>query len=354
MPPPMTLNHASTTAPALWLSDDALTGIFDVAAELAMDIAPDLDRFDLGLQARSPGRGMMPFAAFTAFLEAVAERHSCPSFGFRLGRRQRPLSLGLVSQLPLLCPTIGEGFACFSHYARLYSGTFNWKIVHDGDAAIMRRFDTSGYALPMPQLITYSLTSAFVSMKHIMGTAWQPDGIYFTHDAPADSDALRRYFQTPVFYNSEFCGIAFPEHYLALPIATANPDLLASLTDHFDHLLAASSGQNSLRDAVLLDLKAHLGGAGCTLEGVAIRNGLHPRSLQRALAAEGASFRALYNQARSEVAVHLLTSSNSAVADIASMLGFAHTSALTRALAEQTGMTPTQMRRSGTAIVAKG
>lgn len=343
----------SQSSVPLWITDDALSGLIDLGMQLGIDLEPDLDRHGLLDQALDPGKAMMPVTAFVELLEGISARHACPNFGFLLGRLQKPLSYGLISQVPRLCATLGKAFGRFSQYSRLYSGSFSWRINVEDGVAIMRRHETTGYHRPMVQMITYSLTIAFTAFRHIVGERWQPDGIYFTHDAPPDPEPLRRFFQTPIFFGSEFCGIAFPESSLEIPIATADPDLLGSLVAYFDNLLAADPVANSLELRVSHEIKSQLGGHGSTLNNIAHRFDMHPRAFQRALAVEGLSFRKLYNRALVDVAIHLLGSSNAAVADIAYMLGFAHPSALARAVKAQTGMSPTQLRQSSRQPVTK-
>lgn len=330
----------------LWTADDALTGLVDIGRDLGLDASPQLLRHGLLEQAMDPGKGIMPFASFVELLEDIAAEHDCPNFGFWLGRKQRPLSYGLVSQIPALCANLGEAFECFSRYSKLYSDSFSWIMEIEDDEAIMRRHATTAYNRPMNQIITYSLTLAFVSFRHLIGASWKPDGIYFTHSAPPDAEPLRRYFQTPIFYQTEFCGIAFPAKALDHPIETANPDLLASLGAYFDNLLAAEVATKSLTERVDHEIRSQLGSTGISLAAVAQRFGMHPRAFQRALSEEGQSFRQLYNTALNEAAIHLLGSSKTPVSDIAYMLGFAHASALARAVKVQTGMSPSQLRQT--------
>lgn len=76
--------------------------------------------------------------------------------------------------------------------------------------------------------------------------------------------------------------------------------------------------------------------------------GVHPKALQRRLAAEGTTFTALLDQVRRQAAELYLRDPTVTLAHLARQLGYAEPSVLTRACQRWFGMTPTQYRdRSG-------
>lgn len=91
-------------------------------------------------------------------------------------------------------------------------------------------------------------------------------------------------------------------------------------------------------------LRAGLPGA-CTLDLVAARLAMSPRTLHRKLALEGESFQAIKDQVRRDWAVQALTRSHSPLKQIATDLGFADQAAFQRAFAQWTGRTPGAFRQ---------
>ena len=80
------------------------------------------------------------------------------------------------------------------------------------------------------------------------------------------------------------------------------------------------------------------------LEEVAARLHLSPRSLHRRLAEEGASFRAIKDALRRDLALARLAKTDTPVAAIAAELGYADPSAFYRAFMEWTGTAPSRYR----------
>lgn len=82
-----------------------------------------------------------------------------------------------------------------------------------------------------------------------------------------------------------------------------------------------------------------------SLDAVAERLFLSPRSVHRRLEEEGSSFRAIKDALRRDMALARLAKSNDAIARIAADLGYADTSAFYRACVEWTGMAPLHYRQ---------
>jgi AraC-like DNA-binding protein len=82
-----------------------------------------------------------------------------------------------------------------------------------------------------------------------------------------------------------------------------------------------------------------------SLDKVAAARFVHPRTVDRLLAAEGTSFRELVAAARERSATALLTETDQTVSQIARRLGYAHTQSFARAYKSWTGVTPGAVRR---------
>jgi AraC-like DNA-binding protein len=80
------------------------------------------------------------------------------------------------------------------------------------------------------------------------------------------------------------------------------------------------------------------------LDGAAAKLGLHRRGLQRALAAEGTSYRKVTESVIRRVAEHELVKGNLPIADLALALGFSEPPHFTRAFRRWTGVTASAYR----------
>ncbi|NTV69663.1 MAG: AraC family transcriptional regulator [Azonexaceae bacterium] len=82
-----------------------------------------------------------------------------------------------------------------------------------------------------------------------------------------------------------------------------------------------------------------------SLDDIADRLYLSPRTIHRRLEEEGSSFRGIKDALRRDMALARLTKSKDSIAQVASDLGYADTSAFYRAFVEWTGMAPVHYRR---------
>lgn len=148
----------------------------------------------------------------------------------------------------------------------------------------------------------------------------------------------------PVFCGSPHNEIAFEESELAQPIATSNSTLLRVLSQHLDRLLHAMSEKNDVTSQVFHEIRSNLGDHRCTLDWIATRLRMHPRSLQRQLVAEGATFRDLLREARIELADYLLRLTRTPISEISALLGYSNVTAFSRAFEKERGYPPSRER----------
>jgi AraC-like DNA-binding protein len=82
-----------------------------------------------------------------------------------------------------------------------------------------------------------------------------------------------------------------------------------------------------------------------SLDDIAARLYLSPRTIHRRLEEEGSSFRGIKDALRRDMALARLTKTKDSIAQVAADLGYADTSAFYRAFVEWTGMAPVHYRR---------
>jgi len=143
-----------------------------------------------------------------------------------------------------------------------------------------------------------------------------------------------------------FNRIVFSRQDALRPFVAANPALFAAfepdLQARLDQLRAEASFEDRVR-AVLME--ALPSGRADTGE-VARRLGLSQRSLQRKLALEGTSFKALLQSLRTRLAEKYLGQQRYAISEIAFLLGYEDPNSFYRAFHAWTGKTPDAVRRS--------
>lgn len=335
----------------VWVSADAFSGCFEAANQSGFDILPYLARHEIDAEIVNTSNGLIPFSAMCACLEDVALQENCPDFGFRLAKLQKPLQFGLISQLLLVAPTVGEAIRIFLKYRYLFSQSSHWNLHVEDGVAYLRRYDTSTTIVRGSQMLTYAMTRGFEAIRSLAGSKWAPIGVYLTTDAVAVSSAMRRHFGAPFFFNSQHDEIAFADTDLARPIPTGNPELLAAMTVYFDRLLPQTPRGGPISNQVERILRAQIGSSSCSLAAIARDFAMHPRTLQRALSAEGTSFRSMTQNVRMQIARQLIEKTKMPFSDIAPLAGYQHLSSFSRAVQRGRGGSARTLRaENGVAI----
>jgi AraC-like DNA-binding protein len=132
---------------------------------------------------------------------------------------------------------------------------------------------------------------------------------------------------------------------LHLPIGSRDPHLCTLLERQAERLLASLPEPRRFTRAVkgLVASAIEEGNPGA--ERVAVRLGVHVRTLGRRLRGEGTTYRRLLEEVRREIAERHFTVSDKTVSEVAFSLGYAHASTFHKAFRRWTGTAPDAYRR---------
>jgi AraC-like DNA-binding protein len=285
----------------------------------------------------------IPLALFVELLERAVTATGRPDFALQLGFRQTPLSLGPVGRLMTLAPTLGEALSDF----------VSFQINNSRGAAVYLHRMGDDFALGIGIYgRAYQVSSLPYDMSIAMGcnlirqmTVGQitPLEIMLNRREPKDPAPYHRLAQCPVRFDQSQCCIILSKQQLAhkLPsVDTAARGMLLSLLN--ETLSRAPWGvsgkvRHALRPALLQGR--------VSLPEVARAVGLHPRSLERHLRDEGASFDALKDEVRFAIARELLALTNLPVGEIGASLSYGSHSSFVHAFQRWAATTPTKWRQ---------
>jgi AraC-like DNA-binding protein len=198
----------------------------------------------------------------------------------------------------------------------------------------------------LPRHVAEFIVAAWlVVARQATGRHLVPIEASFRHAAPGDLTEHRRFFGARVRFGGAANGLVLPRRLLDLPLVAAEPGLTAVLERHMRTLAERMPTVESLsarvRQIVAGALPEALGE-----EAVARRLRISRRTLQRQLAVEGTSFRAVFDALRRDLATRYLHEREIGVAEVAFLLGFSEASAFHRAFRRWCGTTPASFRGS--------
>lgn len=336
--------RSRVVGPAL-VRGSALSAFRELAGELGGD--PDELMRAVGLDPSAAGRQdrFLSHRAFTALLETTAQAIGAPDFGRRLGQRQGADILGPVVPAARAARTVADAVAIFERFLPTYSTAASLRLRPLPDERLVFwEYRTAVHEpRPCPQVLELSLQVALKVFRLLLGPSFRPVSAHLPHRALSPRADYVRDYAAPPCFNAPRAGFTLSAADLARPLDYA-PFTQRALVQYLDSVLLP--GQAGHVRPVSEFVRQLLPAGTVTIETVADQLGLHPRALQRRLAAEGASFTDLLDAIRQDTARRLLAETDLPLGTVSRQLGYAEQSALTRACRRWFGMTPSAVRRA--------
>lgn len=327
-----------------WVRSGALTGAIDLVTELGGDF--DALAAEAGLRADLLGDPDMPVdaAAVPRFLDLASERLHCPSFSLRLGQKQDMSLFGSLAPLIRNAATVGELTRNLVHLFPLHTQGAIVDLSRDDDGALVN-YELAADVHPSHRHVVELGFSILVAEIRRHCPEWKPAHIAFRHAAPPDRRWHDRLLGPNLLFNADRNALLLDAALLTHPLrpAEALARGRAASLDGIGAPLVPFETERLVRASLPRRL--------LTLADAAKLLGLSRRSLQRRLAASATSFEAIVDAVRSDLALAYLRDSSLTVAQIAEILRFSETSALSRAVRRWHGRSPRALRRPGNSSI---
>jgi len=324
--------------------------IVDYAKHRGYEVAPLLARHGLDEATLARPEARVPAQVDDAIWTALDRELGDPDIGVHVAESVVGAeSFGVVGFLARASRTVGGAVATTQRYHRLIKDDNRVAVVRDERSLTI--VESPGARGAWPRVIAEAVVANYVAM----GSAWSgkrvvPLEVRFQHSRPASTHELERFFGVRPKFDQRDNALVLPGHVLATPLATAETGLVSLLervaADQLRGLGAkgcgdrrpSGAGDPTFADEVRLAVEALLPGEP-SVHRVARQLAVSPRSLQRRLAEDGSTFRAVVDQARLARAVGLVQR-GLPVAEVAALLGFSDARAFRRAYQRWTGRTP--------------
>jgi AraC-like DNA-binding protein len=287
---------------------------------------------------------VIPFTTMGRILLRCKERTGCEHFGLLVGQHSGVSALGTVGYLVQSAPDLRAALRDLSAYLH----------VHDGGAVVTlseeKPFAMLGYAIlsdgvkGAEQILDAAMAIGFNVMRGLCGPGWQLSRLQFAHARPRNLAPFRKFFGVTPDFDAEQTVLVFEEGWLDRALPSADPQLHMLMTERAAEL--QSRTRADLVGLLRRTLKPLVTSANCSLGAIAVRMGMHERTLNRRLGSEGTSFRKVREDVRLEAACQLLEYTERPAHEIAGILGYSDATAFSRAFRRWSGMAPTKWRAS--------
>jgi len=283
----------------------------------------------------------IPVAWVIAYLQQAAHYCACPHFGLLLGPRQSLDLFGALAPLLESATTLGELVRDIAAYFPLHTRGALVSLVAEEDGIAVCYDAVAGIGESQRQLIELGLAILATELRR-HAPDWQPEIILLRHSAPQDLAPYARIMGCLPQFNADRNALYLPANLLVRPTLSGDPAVHGSLEARFDQ--ARRSQAEAVVTRAEIVVRALLPFAPCDLAATARMMRSSRRTLQRKLASQHDSFEKVVDRVRADLALSYLKDSDLSVAEIAEILQFSETSALSRACRRWYGSSPRGLR----------
>lgn len=324
----------------------SLDGFVELARELGGDAPALMRRFGIDPDDLVDPETLVSHTAHDAMLDAASAEWGCPDLGLRLAERQ---DLSILGPLAVAVEACGSGTDAVAIAARyLFAHAPALTVAVDDDPLGRRGVVALTYAKD-PRLSPYSaqgiehgLGVFFRVARTLIGLGPSLRSVHVPHRPLSPLARYTTYFGADVRLGAPVAALCVQRHLLEQSLAAGDPAVRERAVRHLAERYGP--GPAGVRDRVRVAVAAGLAAGAPTLEGVARLLAVHPRTLQRRLAAEGTTYAAVLDEVRREVVVRHLQGSRLPVGQVAALAGFSEQAALNHAVRRWFDTTPRRLR----------
>jgi AraC-like DNA-binding protein len=283
----------------------------------------------------------LSYKSLVQIFEGSASALQMPELGLELATRQGSTLLGPLQHLARTAATVGDALVAVLRYMGQYSPSIRYRLTQRPGRAVLCFDNALPCSTEIPQIVEKSVLHGQLMIAELLGSPFSSQAVLFRHQPLGDLTTYQRYFNCPVLFGQDHNALVLCPDDLRRPCSQADATLHEIVRFYLD---AHCTPNDNLYLQVQRHILALLPRNRCSLEEVARLVDIHPRTLQRRLAASGMDFEDRVDQIRRQQAAQLLRDTHLTVAQIAVELGYRRTTSFCRAHHRWFGVTPIEYR----------
>lgn len=290
---------------------------------------------------------LLPLAHIVSLMEDSAAVTGCQDLGLQLAANQDIRILGPLAAAMQHSSTVAEALNTASRYLFVQSPGLLFNVIAPSTlvaGAVELRIDI---VLPQQPVRRQSMDQCLGDLHRILQFLARDEyrllAVALPHAPTAGLAVYKRYFGVPVHPEQEYGGLHVAPGTLSASLSAVNKSLREMALDYMNRHYGDPSQSMSTR--VRRALRSTLSTTNGSKSAIADLLFLHPRTLQRKLALEGATFEDIRDDERKQTALHYLRETRIPLAQLSSLLGLAEQSVLTRSCLRWFGSTPSRIRQ---------
>ena len=267
-----------------------------------------------------------------------------PDLALQTGLRALPAMHGPMGMAAMASPTLRDAMRVFASFTNTRTRVFLTEMEETPDTITLHL----NFAYPLDDAIRFltesAMGSAYACHVVLRGKPIEDGTASFNYPAPAWAESYKKIFRgTEVVFDAPGVSLSLPARYGDEVLASHDRDLLWLAIQQCEARQEALRKQGTVTDQVLALLHQSQGQA--SLDAVADRLHMSPRTLIRKLKHEDTRFQQLRDQTLSRRATQLLSLPHYTVAAVAEDLGYTDVASFRRAFQRWFGTSPGRFRQ---------
>lgn len=286
--------------------------------------------------------------AYSRVVELAVEMTGDQCLGLHLGEGLGLSAAGLIGQITQTSRTVKEALTYCCEFANLGCSELPMELTRSGDYYKIRLQSNPLWEQQSPTAYRHTAEGVLVftirECEALTRDAHRPVAVHLPWKQAAHEQEYQRIFGTQVrFQQNEFAILLHPKQVEA-PTTTSDYNLLRLLVAHAEEKSAQWHQQRGFSNVVRQSMIQLVRPEFPTIEQVAQHLNLSLRTLQRRLSEEGLTYKQLMEEVRKDFAQSYLRKPELSITEISYLLGYADTSAFSRAFKRWFERSPQQWR----------
>jgi AraC-like DNA-binding protein len=322
----------------------ALTPVRAQLAASAVDVEAFFATFGLGAGELDDPDNRIALPRVAGLWQRASEAARDQHFGLHAAAILETDTFGVLSYLTVVAPTLRVSMRSLTAYFRLVTDGASYALAEGPKVSRLEALPRGG-TWPGAQLEDFMVAAPFLYTRRHLSQPLEAMDISFMHRLEGDATPYREVFGATPAFGANSSGYTFPSRLLDAPAQSADSTLAKILERVAANQVQALPDAEDLEQHVKREVMRRLSAGMPSLEEIAALLGLSSRSLQRKLRERNTQYSALVDEARADLAKHLLCQKCRTLAEVAFLTAFSEPSAFHRAFKRWTGQTPDQFRR---------
>jgi AraC-like DNA-binding protein len=325
-----------------WVRSGVMEGASGLVAELGGDFRTLARAAGVPLSPMTNPDLPMRVDRFVAFLELASSQLAAPSFGLQLGPRQSLSLFGPMASLLGSAATVRDMILDLVDFFPVHTqGTIVG--LEPADEGLLLTYElTADVGSQQRQVIELGFSVIAREMRR-HDPVWLPKLVSMRHGPPTNLTVHHRLLGHRILFNADRNALLLDDQLLARPVIGADPTIHQHLAALYGSAAKSLDGQELRKTEALIRALLPFAPIDLALAARLLRTSR--RTLQRRLAAKGTSFDDLRAKVRASLATLYLRESSLSVGEIAEILQFSETSALSRFMKRTSGQSPRIIRK---------